>query len=125
PLSDLLAVVVVTLVPELSVIVVAFPQTNLFAVLERPCLQRPAVFPPPLPVAVQFAVQVLTDGLNFAVAVVKLPLDVALAIPKPAFARVVAPGENLVVRYVGGFDVCLLHRAPPDRKRATSFARSE
>jgi hypothetical protein len=102
PLADLLAIVEGTLVPELSVIVVALPQPNLVAIFESPRLQRLAVFPPPFPVAVQFAIQVPARGLEFAVAVVKLSLAMTLAIPETAFAGEFAPGEKLFVRSVGG-----------------------
>jgi hypothetical protein len=59
-----LATHVCALDPDLSVIEVAFPETNLSAILEKPLLEEVDVFPSPLPVPVKFTVYIIADAFS-------------------------------------------------------------
>src|SRR5690349_4497172 len=86
PFTNFLAIHVRSFIPELTIIVVALPTINLFALVKSACLQRLSIFTPPFPIAVQFAVYILSKGFHNTILIIKLPFPMTLAILHLTFA---------------------------------------
>jgi len=100
PLTNFLSICVHALVPELTILVVSFPRAGLLATIKGTSLQWLSILTPLFPVAIQFAVSVLANGLQPAALVVERPLPMPFTLLETPFSGKGAISEEFFVRAV-------------------------